>query len=276
MPLDNETQEDNSSEETQNNENTETNEEETSSDEQSETNDTVDDSSEDEGEKFVSIDSLPPELKPMGKKMFSNYQKALAKGKEELKQEEERLGIKYADAIVRSNSLLELAKHPSFQLFLADLERGRPYGYSSQLRNDNGNNNSNEDGEEDNEQTLTASSVQKMIDSAVKQALKPYQDREIKNNFDRIKEKPYFNKQRARITELVNKGIPLDEAYDIATETDREIEKLRKKQTEEDVEKLKKKPRSEKSSSSNSPTITKKTVANLREALAIAAAQHGE
>ena len=238
------------------------------------------DGKEGDPEAYLSVGSLPDEHKPLGKKMLAAHTKAMAKLAEDKKKFVEEMGTKYARDVQRANLFGQITSLPAFENFWADVEAGKPYGFSSVYSKGKQDDDSSSDG--DDEGSLTPAKVQKMVADAVSRATAPFHQEKSETEIKTIKEKyPSFDKHRPAVFKYIssNPGSSLEQAlWAVAGDelTKEAVEKAIADLSRDSKALAGKKLHTEKPSSSTGEPATagkKKTYNNVSDALRDAIAE---
>lgn len=275
MPKDNE--ENTSVDETADDADNQTEDSQDEDEKETEDSSSEDNSSESELGQFVDPKNIPPQLKEIHSKMVAGYTKAQQKLRADIKSLEDQLGTKYSQAIIKAKALEQLGQNPQFQLFYADLEQNRPYGYSSTFnKGDSRLNNKSEEEEDSTDTSMTPDKIQKLVQKAVSDALRPFNENKTRESYESARKNlKNFDRYRPAITEIIHRypNMSIEEAYKLARSDDFETDIVNGKKDKEDLETLKKKPRTEKGSNSRTDTLAPKVAKSIREAIDLAIAQ---
>lgn len=236
---------------------------------------------EEEPEQILDLTKVPPSLKEAARRMLSTQTKTLAKLKKNYEDQvanlEKEYGERYSDAIVKAKGFDNLTNLPVFKQFWNDYENNRPYGYSSEFRNNKASNNSNDE-EGSASPKLTTESILKelapAIESIIDRKLEPMNRMSSRKIWeDAEKTLPNFSKYRAAITAKIadHPTLSIEEAYDLVSSKDREKAAASKavKEASEAGKKIPKKTL--KPGSSGSPKmVDRSTVKDINAALNLA------
>lgn len=258
-----------------------TEEEDEDSGSDSESDESSDDESDEEEEKeaapediakFLDVAKLPKELLPLGKRMMASLTKKSQKLKQEYDDRVAELSTRYARSIRAEKALSILSETESFKMFLADARASKPYGFSSAY-NRGSTNKSEESTSSNGDGNISEEKIGAMVERAVASAIEPFVRSYANQSRSQLeKNLPNFNKYRAEIEELEQEGIPLERAYQIASEKDRVAAAVAEavKQGKKDVKRI---PRTEGKSTATSSGVKVRPAKTLREALNFAANQ---
>jgi hypothetical protein len=264
------------SEDTEEEESTETEE----SDEDEDEEDSEEDESDSKTKQHIDLKKVPAELQEAAKRMLASHTKAMQRIPELIKQKvaeaEENLQVQYSSAIIKAKGFDNLTNLPMFKAFWADVENGRPYGFSSKFRK-NGKSASAEDddsanfdeGGKFNEESFL-SKLDERIARGIQSALGPIKEEKAKSAWkDAEDHLPNFNKYRAAVTAKLadHPTLSIAEAYDMVAGKEnvkaKLIEELRK--AEEKGKKIPKKTL--KPGGSSAKKLTDATIKSIDDAL---------
>lgn len=272
--------EDTSEEESSEEEDTEDTEESSEEGEESEETEEEESTEEDSSEQIIDLKKVPPQLREIAKRMQASHTKAMQKVKSQFEgwktSTEKELQEAYSAAIVKAKGFDQLTKLAQFQTFWADMEAGRPYGYSSDFRK-NTKSKSEDDSSTDSEGKVDVESLMKqltpVITKVVEDAVGPLRSVHISNQWKSAEENlPNFTKYKARITALISEHptLSLEQAYKLAA-PDEEVSKKVSEALKKAKEDSKKVPRTTlKPGSSGIKTLTTETVDDIGSAIRLA------
>lgn len=265
----------------------ETREEETPSEDEEESPDpdeSEEEASEEEGsekeeevEQFTDPNKVPPQLREAFRGMQAKYTKRM----QALAQD-----VRYSEAFQ------ELLRMPEFKQFADDLDNRRPYGYSSEFRQ-NGSDRSGKDEEREEDgdsiqvgegkvsMKALAKALLPMLDQVISAKIAPLHDKEAARTLRQLeRDDPDFDDYRPALTRLMRRHptMTIEEAYELVSGKSSDLPKRPSGKIDKEAVEKGKKARTEGSGAARGSgvnTVTPKTAKTLREAIEWAAGQPG-